>query len=684
MEHFKKINHNKTNKNKNKNKPSNNKTNKNKNKIIKNKPSKSKRKTKTLKNNYYYYVNNAWVTNTYISKDVLYKSLFTILQKKVDNELLFCVKKHLLNKNTNTPNAKRCKTLYTAITNWNNALVENQTYLYIKQMNEFRKHDDNLYPFLKWMIYNGVSTPINLTIVHDIKKPKRYIATINESGLSFVIKEMYFKHDQAYNKTREYFKEFISLLFKLFFGENHCYSADDVFDIELELAKHMYLVSESESYIKTYNKFHIKKPKSACNFDAEQFLKEFGIQNIKQINLSNPEFIKHAFTLMKKEWTTNKWNSYWVFKLLMYVSMFHSTLHKFVFDFFTLKLNNTRQKEKHIDMIATLNITTIMSSTVGETYIKYYKNTDEINYATDLIEKIKKTFKSRITKNAWLSQSTKERALIKLDKLICAIGYRDKWPEDPDCNFAPDDALGNNVKYLHWLYNSYNKQLHKPVPDETFWLNNDEMNVYNVNAFYNNVKNEFILPNAILQKPFVDITKNISYNLAFIGFIIAHEMVHGFDTEGCLFDETGALNYWWTKEDSLHYKRLQNDVVEHYEALAKVDGIKLDGHTTLDENIADISALNIVEDTLESYLIDNNIFGEHQNAYFKDLYYNYARQWRSLVKPRQIRTLMLTDPHSMSKYRVNCVLMRSKRFAQIFDIKHTDGMYYARELNEIW
>ena len=125
MEHLKQINHNKTNKIKTYNK----------NKTIKMQSNKKgKEKSKTLKNNYYYYVNNAWVTNTYISKDVLYKSLFTILQKRVDNELLFCVKKHLLN--TNTPNAKRCKTLYTAITNWNNALVENQTYLYIKQMNE--------------------------------------------------------------------------------------------------------------------------------------------------------------------------------------------------------------------------------------------------------------------------------------------------------------------------------------------------------------------------------------------------------------------------------------------------------------------------------------------------------------------------------------------------------------------
>ena len=118
--------------------------------------------------------------------------------------------------------------------------------------------------------------------------------------------------------------------------------------------------------------------------------------------------------------------------------------------------------------------------------------------------------------------------------------------------------------------------------------------------------------------------------------------------------------------------------------MAKKDGVKLDGHQTLDENIADISALNIIEDTLEMYLIDNNIFGEKQTPYFIELYQNYARHWRSVIKPKQITNNLLLDQHSLSKYRVNCVLMRSKRFAQVFNIGDSDGMYYERKTNEIW
>ena len=386
---------------------------------------------------------------------------------------------------------------------------------------------------------------------------------------------------------------------------------------------------------------------------------------------------------MEKNWTSNKWNSYWTYRLLIYVSNFHSKMNKFVLDFVTNK-TNTNTNTKDIVMKAMRSVSVIMNATVSQIYIKHHENTEEIKFVTDLIEKIKKAFKMRITKNSWLHSLTKERALLKIDNLNCAIGYREKWEKDPDCEFMEDDTIGNNVKYLHWEYDNMRDKLHHLAPDKSYWINADEMNVYDVNAFYNNVKNELILPNAILQKPFINISKKMSYNLAYIGFIIAHEMVHGFDSEGCLFDDTGKLNYWWTKDDYIKYKHLQNDVVEHYEALAKKDGVNLDGHQTLDENIADISALNIIEDTLEMHLFDNNIFGDHQRQYFIEMYRNYAKHWRSVIKAKYIMQNLLLDQHSLAKYRVNCVLMRSKRFAQIFNIGESDGMHYERKINEIW
>jgi putative endopeptidase len=144
------------------------------------------------------------------------------------------------------------------------------------------------------------------------------------------------------------------------------------------------------------------------------------------------------------------------------------------------------------------------------------------------------------------------------------------------------------------------------------------------------------------------------------------------------------MNNWWTKEDATNYKKLQAEIIEQYETMAKRDGIKLNGELTISENIADSSALQFVEDVLEDYLIERDIFGKNQEKYFKDLYYNYAKQWRTLLNVKHLKKMTLIDTHSLTNYRVNCVLVRSERFRQIFDIKPGDGMYYGKEMNQIW
>ena len=303
-------------------------TNKNKSKRrYKSRKNKSMKKTSNksmkrieLKDNYYYYVNNSWVSNTFISKSDTDKTQFTILQKRVNNELNNCITHYIFKENNFV--AKQCKHLYSALTNWNDDLVENQIYLFIKQINDFRKNPLNLYPFLKWSIYNGFITPIDFGIIPDIKKSRRQIATVAENGFSFTVKEMYFKKDKDHDITREYYVKFIQDVFDLFFGDNNPYSAADVFEIELDLASKMYTVTDYEDLNKTYNKYTNKEAQKHCNFDLTLFLKEFGMTNVHHINFFNPEYTKHALTLMKDNklgcgWTSIKWNSYWVFKLLV-------------------------------------------------------------------------------------------------------------------------------------------------------------------------------------------------------------------------------------------------------------------------------------------------------------------------------------------------------------------------------
>jgi predicted metalloendopeptidase len=641
-----------------------------------------KKKHTRANDNYYYYVNKPWFANNFISKNHYSKSSFTLLEIKIQKQLLNVITNYIFKKTSN--NAIQCKRLYNSVNNFNDKNVETHVYSFINQINDFRKipSHESLYKFLSWSTYNGIITPISIAMVHDNEHHSKFILELGESGTSFSIKEMYISLKNR-NIISMYTK-FIKSTFDLFFGENNMYCAEDVVSIEHELAIKMFSRGESNQVIK--NKLTPIQIRHKCGFDFIEYITALGfrhITNTTKVSISNPEYIKHVFHLMFDKWTTNKWNSYWVFQVLMFVSSFHSKLYSHFFAFFSTKLSGIlHAKPRYV--FAVNFVSNTMNAIVSRTYIEHYKNVKQRKYVIELIDKIKKAFKERITKNKWLNVDTKEGAIRKVDAMVCAVGYRDKYMEDPTCEFSETDVISNIANITKWETEYVIKQIHKKIPDRSYWLKYEEMNVFDVNAHYNFSTNELTIPNAILQAPFVDLDKNIVYNLAHIGFIIAHEMLHGFDKNGSHFNEKGETHNWFKKEDIQAYNKLQSEVIEQYDIMAKRDHINVNSKLTLSENIADISALHLIEDVLEQYLFEHNIFGNQQDTYFIDLYNNYAKQWRVLLNMKHTTQISSIDTHSLSKYRVNCVLMRSTRFCRIFNIKPGDGMYYGKPMNEIW
>ena len=165
-----------TNKHKNKHK--------NKNKNNRNKTRKKLYRLKEV-DNFYYFVNKDWLSKNVISKTTNVKNAFSILQDKVDKELHSVLTNHILKENS--PDTKRCKNIYDSVLTFNNELTEKQIYLFIEQINNYRKMEceEGLYKFLAWAKLNGISSPISLHMINDNYNHGRYILSLGEGGLSF-------------------------------------------------------------------------------------------------------------------------------------------------------------------------------------------------------------------------------------------------------------------------------------------------------------------------------------------------------------------------------------------------------------------------------------------------------------------------------------------------------------------
>jgi putative endopeptidase len=327
----------------------------------------------------------------------------------------------------------------------------------------------------------------------------------------------------------------------------------------------------------------------------------------------------------------------------------------------------------------------ICNSEINKQYLSLYKRVKERKYALRMIHIIKKVLKDRIGNNGWLHPATKRSAIEKLNAMKIVVGYNERFEEDPSLpDFSPNNGFRNLLLYNQKTMEKNIHRFGKHVPPATVWLRDTELNTFDVNAFYRINRNELILPNAILNHPFTDLKQSPAYNFAHLGTTIGHELMHAFDNDGYQYEKTGNYKVWWTHEDRKKYNTKQESVKKQYEDFAKRDKYNIPADLNMGENIADISGFLIAEEALCKYLeVEEKATKEMIIDSLRDFFFFYAKQWRSTMQVSGMRGKIDNNQHTIAKYRVNCVLSRSKRFQEIYGIQKEDGMYYDTT-DEIW
>ncbi|CAL4061046.1 unnamed protein product, partial [Meganyctiphanes norvegica] len=84
------------------------------------------------------------------------------------------------------------------------------------------------------------------------------------------------------------------------------------------------------------------------------------------------------------------------------------------------------------------------------------------------------------------------------------------------------------------------------------------------NAFYNRITNSIQLPAGILQGIFFDAERPMYLNYGAIGFIIGHEITHGFDDAGRKFDIDGNMRDWWDRKTNLNFLKRAICMIKQY------------------------------------------------------------------------------------------------------------------------
>jgi putative endopeptidase len=313
----------------------------------------------------------------------------------------------------------------------------------------------------------------------------------------------------------------------------------------------------------------------------------------------------------------------------------------------------------------------------GKLYVEKYFPAEAKAQMVELIDYLKKSFAVHINNLAWMSSTTKEKAMQKLNKFTVKVAYPDKWKDYSKLTIVPESKGGNLYSNLQniteWQYNKDLAKIGKPV-DKTEW----GMTPQTVNAYYNPVNNEIVFPAAILQPPFFNPKADAAVNFGGIGAVIGHEMSHGFDDSGAQFDADGNLVDWWTPEDKANFEKATKALAAQYDKYEPVKGTFVNGTFTNGENIADLGGVNIAYDALQMYLKDKgnpgSISGYTQDQRF---FLSWATVWRTLSSEKYMVNQVKTDPHSPGYFRSFGPIINVDAFYIAFDVKQGDKLYKA-------
>jgi len=651
----------------------------------------------TPNNDFYNYINYTWLQKLEITdkqKYIVQFDDFRLTQDRVYQEL----DQHILNyiKSNNNRLSNELKNFRTSVINMNTK--KHSRKLALEQVSYVNKMCDSNDENKLWELLGHInsdemtasSAPFVWSLATNEKQSTHFCSYIYPHNFSILDINVYFDNSSYANNYKSEFKKHCKALFDTLLGKGkHNFNPNDVLDVEIELINSY----DCKAVMQTngnYNKITKKEAMEKYGFNWEAFTKALGYKTPPPFFVtSSLEYLKCATEIMKNNWNSKKWKTYWVWIFLRQIARVTRDWEKITYKFHG-EFQRGQEKINYSDSVsASLYMSVPFNTFLTNEYIRHHKNPKALLYTKTLCEDLKIVFMRIIKRNKWLSPKTKKYALLKLKNIEFVIGYMPKLREDPLLGYSTN--LYDNLKKIHtWRHKKFIELDGEPTIDiplmdwSQYPVKMAGNQAYVVNASYTPSKNSIFINLGYMQKPFLDMDeRGIEYNLANIGFTIGHELSHALDDWGSKYDDKGNLYDWWTPKDKEIFKKMQNEVTSQYTEFAKRDKIIYDAAIGIGENVADISSMAIVDEYLRDFQEKNKTLPAIRALSYEALYTYYAFQMKQKLATNALSSQLKTNPHALDKYRTNIPLSRSQIFRALFNIKKGDKMWW-NNTNTIW
>ncbi|MGH8496219.1 MAG: M13 family metallopeptidase [Gammaproteobacteria bacterium] len=533
---------------------------------------------------------------------------------------------------------------------------------------------DELLAWFADSMHAGWQAPQTLAVFPDLGDSTQYIVYLSQDGLGLPDRDFYLKEGERFDRVRAAYPGYIAKLLELAGIEGGADTAAAIYALEKRMAEAQWPAEDTQNVTKIYNKYAVDDLSQVSEAPAwPDYLGGLGIADQNAVVITEPSYVT-ALGKLVEEVPLDTWKDYATFKLLDGAAPYLSAPFvdaQFEFDG-RIVAGLEEQPPRWKRGVRLLNAA--MGEAVGKVYVERHFPPEAKVRMDELVRNLLAAFRTGIDELEWMSDETKARAKDKLAKFTPKIGYPDEWRDYSKLAVEPGDLIGNVTRASAFEYQRNVDKLGEPI-DRNEW----GMTPQTVNAYYDPTKNEIVFPAAILQPPFFDLAADDAVNYGAIGAVIGHEISHGFDDQGSKFDGDGNMTDWWQEADRMAFDARGDELVEQYDDYEPLPGLNINGRLTLGENIGDLSGLAVAYRAYQISLggeeapVIDGMTGDQR------FFLGFGQTWRSKMRDEVLTQLLVSNPHSPPKYRVNGIVRNFDPWYAAFDVQEGDALYLPPE-----
>ena len=400
------------------------------------------------------------------------------------------------------------------------------------------KNTSELVAYLPSMMQEGINPFFNIYVDADPMNSNQYLVQTYQGGIGLSQRDYYLENDDNTRNIREKYIVHIAQMFEKsgFTADEAANKRDAVMRVEMRLATSAYDNVKLRDPHANYNKMTVAElQKLVPQLDWNSFFNGFQLNGLTDLSVSQKENLVEVGKIIATE-PLEVQKAYLEWNVINSSAEFLSDeINDENFEFYGKVVSGkTEQQPRWKRAVSTVDGS--LGEAVGQMYVKKYFPAEAKDRMVQLVKNLQTALGQRIQNLEWMGDSTKLKAMEKLNTFHVKVGYPDKWRDYSSLEIKKDSYWAN-IKRTNKFQSDYMfAKVGNPV-DKDEWF----MTPQTVNAYYNPSTNEICFPAGILQYPFFDMKADDAFNYGAIGVVIGHEMTHGFDDQGRQFDKDGNL-----------------------------------------------------------------------------------------------------------------------------------------------